>query len=172
MSEPVAIALFILAAIVTIDIVIVRRRAAAEATALHAALSVMTEHLAALGSVNDAWAYLESAPGFLVVRDRKAAIRYVTIAAAKMMNSSPAKLIGSTSVTLKDKQPGTKTVDDINYLTLLSGKPQTGEVNYSPPGTGEVWRMEFHITALREAGKITGTITVLTNISNIYTSRW
>lgn len=172
MDTILIVLVFVASIAIGIDVVFVRRRAAAETKALHVALAVVAEHLQALGSVNDAWAILESAPGYMVVRDREAKITYVTVAAANMMNTTPAKLIGSTSVTLKDKQAGTKTLDDFNRLALLSGKPQPGEINYSPPGTSEVWRMEFHISPLRDKGKIVGTITVLTNISNIYTSRW
>lgn len=161
-----------------IDTVRVRRRAAealqraaAETAALHLALRAVTEHLEALGSVSDAWAILESAPGYMVVRNRDAEITYVTAAAANLMNSTPARLLGSTSVSLKDVQQGTKTLDDFDYLVMLSGKPQSGEINYTAPGTGDHRHMEFHITPLREGGAITGTITVLTSISN-YTPRW
>jgi PAS domain-containing protein len=100
METALIVLVFIASLAAATDIVLVRRRAAAESEVLHVALKVAADHLSALGSVSDAWSILESAPGYMVVRDSQARITYITAAAANLMNSTPPRLLGSTSITV------------------------------------------------------------------------
>lgn len=158
---------------VVVDISLVRSRAAAETKTLHAALDIMADHLSALVTTADAAAILESA-GWLVARDLEGKVIYVTADAARMMNSTPNALLGSTPESLKNIQAGTKMLAEFVHLVQLSGKTQPNiEISYDPPGGGSRLRLLCVVSPLRdrETGKIIGTVTILSAVDN-YRTPW
>lgn len=174
MDTAIVALIFVTGIALVVDVVLVRRRAAAETKSLHLALDAMTHQIAALVTAADTSAILESVPGFLVARDLEGKVTFITAAAARMMNATPGELLGSTPASLKNFQSGTKTLEDFGYLVQLSGKSYPDiEINYDPPGGGSRMRLLCSVAPLRdlETGAIAGTVAILSVIDN-YRSRW
>lgn len=174
MDTALVVLVFVATLAAAVDILAVRRRAAAESKSLHTALAVMAEHLEALVTTADAREILQSVPGWLVARNLKGEITFITNAAAKMMNNTAGQLLGSTPKSLKNFQAGTQTLEEFAYLVQVSGKSYPDiEINYEPPGGGSKMRLLCSVAPLRstETGGVIGTVTIMSVIEN-YRTPW